>query len=336
VRLGRATDQRIASPPTPDSDAYEAYLRGRHALAQRTTTSSFDAVRLLEGAVERDPGFARAWAALADAYLTAPVYAGASPSESWPRAREAIERALAIDPALVEAHTSLAYGTMLYDWDWASAEASFLRAIELNPSYAPAHHWYGDFLAGRGRFEEGLREMQLAHELDPLSPIVAAEIGWVLAIMRRSDEALAHIERLVHANPGFAHFHVVHGLVLQSAGDHRSAIAAHRKAEGLGGYYAFSYSALIYAHAVLGERDEALRLFASLEERVRREYVPAFAFALACIGLGDLERAFAWLERGVEQHDEMMAENFLDPLFDPLQGDARYERVLAKLGVRRR
>jgi tetratricopeptide (TPR) repeat protein len=152
--------------------------------------------------------------------------------------------------------------------------------------------------------------------------------------MRRGDEARAHMEQLLRADPSYAHFHVVHGLVLQSLGDHRTAIAAHRAALELGGYYAFSYSALIYAHAAVGERDEAMRLFAALEERARREYVPAFAFALAHIGLGDLEQAFGWLERGVKQHDEMMAENFLDPLFDPLRGDARYERVLAQLGAR--
>jgi pentatricopeptide repeat protein len=249
------------------------------------------------------------------------------------RARAAIERALAIDPSLVEAHTSLAYGTMLYDWDWAASEASFLRAIEINSSYAPAHHWYADFLAGRGRLEEALREMRRAHELDPLAPIVNAETGWILAIMRRGDEALAHMERLVGADPGFAHFHVVHGMVLQSVGNHRAAIAAHRTALELGGYYALSYSALICAHAAVGEVDEAMRLFAALEERAKREYVPAFAFALAYIGLGELEQAFTWIERGVEQHDEMMAENFLDPLFDPLRGDARYERVLTRLGV---
>ena len=160
VRLGRGTEQRIASPPTSDAEAYEKYLRGGHALAERTTTGSFDAVRLLEAAVGRDAGFARAWAGLADAYLAAPLYAGASPRESWPRARDAIQRALALDPALAEAHTSLAYGTMLYEWDWASAEASFRRAIELNPSHSPAHHWYADFLAGRGRLDEALREIR--------------------------------------------------------------------------------------------------------------------------------------------------------------------------------
>jgi len=334
VRLGRATVPRAASPPTPDADAYEMYLRGRHALAKRTTTASFDAVKLLEEAVARDPGFARAWAGLADACLTAPVYAGAAPGEAWPRAREAIERALAIDPTLVEALTSLAYGTMLYEWNWASAEASFRRAMELNPSYAPAHHWYADFLVGRGRLEEALREMARAHELDPLSPIVRAETAWVLALLRRGDEAIAVIDALVREDPEFAHAYVVRGLVLQSVGDHRSAIAAHRTAMEKGGFYSFSYSALICAHAAVGERDQALRLLAGLEERARKEHVPAFAFALAYTGLGEIERAFEWVERGVEARDEMMAENFLDPLFDPLRGDARYERALARLDIR--
>ena len=334
VRLGRDTVSRAASPPTPDADAYEMYLRGRHALAKRTTTASFDAVKLLEEAVARDPGFARAWAGLADACLTAPVYAGAAPGEAWPRAREAIERALAIDPTLVEALTSLAYGTMLYEWNWASAEASFRRAMELNPSYAPAHHWYADFLVGRGRLEEALREMARAHELDPLSPIVRAETAWVLALLRRGDEAIAVIDALMREEPEFAHAYVVRGLVLQSVGDHRSAIAAHRTAMEKGGFYSFSYSALICAHAAVGERDQALRLLAGLEERARKEHVPAFAFALAYTGLGEIERAFEWVERGVEARDEMMAENFLDPLFDPLRGDARYERVLARLDIR--
>ena len=335
VRLGRGDGARIASPPTSDAEAYEQYLRGRHALAERTTTGSFDAVRLLEDAVGRDAGFARAWAGLADAYLAAPLYAGASPRESWPRARDAIHRALALDPALAEAHTSLAYGTMLYEWDWASAEASFRRAIELNPSYSTAHHWYADFLAGRGRLDEALREMTRARELDPLSPIVNAERAWVLALLRRGDEAVAQIDSLLRDDPGFAHAYLVRGLVLQSVGDHRGAIAAHRSALEKGGYYAFSYSALICAHAAAGERDEAMRLLEALEERARREHVPAFAFALAYTGLGDLEQAFAWLERAVESRDELLAENFMDPLFDPLRGDARYERVLARLGASR-
>jgi pentatricopeptide repeat protein len=176
--------------------------------------------------------------------------------------------------------------------------------------------------------------MTRARELDPLSPIVSAELAWVLALLRRGDEALAHIDSLLRDDPGFAHAYVVRGLVLQSVGDQRGAIAAHRSALETGGFYAFSYSALICAHAAAGEHDEAMRLLAALEERARTEHVPAFAFALAHTGLGKLEQAFAWLERAVESRDELLAENFMDPLFDPLRGDARYERVLATLGAR--
>lgn len=215
----------------------------------------------------------------------------------------------------------------------SSLGAAYTIARELGGG--PAHHWYADFLAGRGRLEESLRKMTRARELDPLSPIVDAETAWVLALLRRGDEALAHVDELLRADPGLAHAHVVRGLVLQSIGDHRSAIAAHRTALETGGHYAFSFAALIYAHAASGERTEALRLLASLEEIARREHVPAFAFALAHTGLGDREQAFAWLERGIMDRDELLAENSLDPLFDPLHGDARYDAVLVRLGATR-
>jgi tetratricopeptide (TPR) repeat protein len=284
-------------------------------------------------AVARDPGFARAWAGLADAYLAAPVYAGASPRESWPRARDAIQRALALDASMAEAHTSLAYGTMLYEWDWTSAEASFRRAIAANPSYATAHHWYADFLAGRGRLEEALREMRRARDLDPLSPLINVELGWVLGLLRRADEALEQVEQVLRVDPGFAHAHFVRGLMLTARGEHVAAITAERRALELGGFYAFAYAALACAHAAAGERAEATRLVAELEERARGERVPPFAFALAYTGLGQIDDAFAGLDRGISERDELLAENFLDPLFDLLRGDERYDRVLAALGA---
>ena len=215
----------------------------------------------------------------------------------------------------------------------SSLGAAYTIAREL--AGGPAHHWYADFLAGRGRLEESLREMTRARELDPLSPIVHAESAWMLALLRRGDEAVARIDELLRADPSFGHAYFIRGLVLQSIGEHRAAIAAHRTALELGGYYAFACSALICAHAAAGEHDAAMRLFAALEERARREHVPAFAFALAHTGLGDLEQAFTWLERAVESRDELLAENFMDPLFDPLRGDARYGRVLARLGASR-
>ena len=212
----------------------------------------------------------------------------------------------------------------------SSLGAAYTIAREL--AGGPAHHWYADFLAGRGRLEESLREMTRARELDPLSPIVDAETAWVLAAPSRRRGARAR-RRAPARRSRLGTRARRSRLVLQSIGDHRSAIAAHRTALETGGHYAFSFAALIYAHAASGERTEALRLLASLEEIARREHVPAFAFALAHTGLGDREQAFAWLERGIMDRDELLAENSLDPLFDPLHGDARYDAALVRLGA---
>jgi serine/threonine-protein kinase len=334
VRLGAGTEARVAAPPTSDAGAYELYLRGRHSSGLRTTAASHDAVKLLEEAVARDPGFARAWAALADANLAAPVYSGAAPSVAWPRARDAIHRALALDSKLAEAHTALAYGTMLYEWDWATAESEFERAIASNASYATAHHWYADFLAGRGRLDEALREMQRARDLDPLSPIINVELAWILGMVRRGDEALEQVSQVVRADPGFAHGYLVLGLVREGRGEHADAIEALEKALALGGFHSIAHGALICAHAANGGRPVAERLHAELEARATREHVAPFAFALAHTGLGDHSAAFDWLEKGIAERDELLAENFFDPLFDPLREDARYAAVVQRLGAR--
>jgi eukaryotic-like serine/threonine-protein kinase len=333
VRLTTATEVRVAAPPTSDAGAYELYLRGRHASGQRTTAASTDAVKLLEEAVGRDPSFARAWAALADAYLAAPLYTGAAPSVVWPRARDAIHRALALDPSLAEAHTALAYGTMLYEWDWELAEEEFRRAIASNASYATAHHWYADFLAGRGRLDEALREMRRARDLEPLSPIINTELAWILGMLRRGDEAQAQIDEVLRAAPGFAHGYLVLGLVQQGRGEHEAAIEALGKAMTMGGFHSMAHAALICAQVASGARGEAERLLAELAARAEREHVAPFAFALAYTGLGDHSAAFEWLDRGIAERDELLAENFFDPLFDPLRGDARYARVVERLGA---
>ena len=177
VRLGAATDSALGARPTEDLDAYDLYLKGRFAWNQRTGTSLQQAASWFGQAVARDSGFTRAWAGLADSYLLLPAYTGERQEEAWARARDAARRALAADPALADAHTSMAYGTMLYEWDWAGAEASFRRAIAANPNYPTAHHWYADFLAGRGRLDEALEQMEEARRLEPLSLIINAELA---------------------------------------------------------------------------------------------------------------------------------------------------------------
>ncbi len=181
VRLGGGPDSSLAAQPTRNLEAYDLYLKGRFAWNQRTGAAALkEAVRYLEQAVAQDSSFARAWAALADAYILVVPYAGLSPTETWPKAKAAAQRGLLLDSTSAEAYTSLAYGSMLYEWNWRAAEENFGRAIAANPNYATGHHWYADFLAGRGRLDESLEQMRRAHELDPLSRVISSELGWVL------------------------------------------------------------------------------------------------------------------------------------------------------------
>jgi eukaryotic-like serine/threonine-protein kinase len=336
VRLTGSLDSSLAKQPTKDLAAYELYLKGRFALNQRTGQSIVEAARLLEQAVARDRRLARAYAALADAYLLMPLYSGTPPGTSWPKAKAAGERALRLDSTLADAETSLAYGTMLYEWNWSAADARFRKAIATTPNYATAHHWYADFLAGQGRLEESLREMQLAQQLDPLSLIIGTEVAWVLALLHRSDEAIAQAQRNLALNQNFPHTHFILGLANIGKRNYPEAIAELERALALGGFYHHGFAALIHAQSLSGNRAEALRLLNELKTRSTKEYVPPFALAIAYTGLGDKNSAFAMLNKGIDEKDVLMPENFFDPMFDSLRSDARYDAILRRMGIKRR
>jgi TolB-like protein/Tfp pilus assembly protein PilF len=335
LRVRLAPDrQAVVASPTRDLEAYDLYLKGLFAWNQRTDASLPRAVEYFRQAVARDSGMARAWSGLADAGLLLPVYTDdARPEVEWPRAKAAARRALALDSTLAEAHTSLAYGTMLYEWDWAGAEASFRRAIASDSTYATAHHWYADFLAGRGRLDESLREMRLAYALDPLSRISETEVAWVQYLMHRTDAARAEIDRVLALDPGFAQAHFVRGLIELQAGRPAEAIASFRRNLSIGGYFSYGAGALCAALAASGDRAGAERTLAEMLARRRTGYLPPFGVAMAYIGLGDRSRAIAWLERGIAERDILMPENFFDPLFDPLVGDPRFAALERRMGL---
>jgi serine/threonine protein kinase/Flp pilus assembly protein TadD len=333
VRLGARPDSALAAEPTRSLEAYDLYLKGRFAWNQRTGAALKEAVRYLEQAVARDSSFARAWAALGDAYILVAPYAGLSPTDTWPKAKAAATRALQLDSTSAEAHTSLAYGTFLYEWNWPAAEASFRRAIAVNPNYATAHHWYADFLAGRGRLDESLREMRRAHELDPLSRIIGVELGWVHYLMHRTKEAEAQVRRTLALDRNYAHGYMIFGLIQIQAGDPRAAIASLRRATELGDFYPHISGALASAYAASGNRAAALRELADLRKRSMNEYVPPFAFAVIHAGLGEKARGLDWLKRGVAERDIFLPENFFDPLLDPLREEPRFKEVERRMGL---
>jgi eukaryotic-like serine/threonine-protein kinase len=333
VRLAPARDSALAVRPTANLAAYDLYLKGRFAWNQRNATSLPEAVRDLEQAVAGDSNFARAWAALADAYILVVPYAGGSPADAWRNAQAAARKALALDSASAEAYTALGYGNMIYAWDWPAAEENFQRAIAADPNYPTGHHWYGDFLAGRGRLAESLEEMSRARQLDPLSRQIGVEWGWVSYLMHQYDTAEAHIRQTIALDPNFAQAYVRLGFVQIQQHRYEEGIASLHRGIDLGAFYPQSAAALGFAYAVSGNRGEALRIVNDLKQRSTRELVPQATIAIVYAGLGDATQGIDWLNRGIDQHDIYMPENFFDPLLDPLRKDPRFAQVLKRMGL---
>jgi TolB-like protein/Tfp pilus assembly protein PilF len=333
VRLSGRADTALGQRPTTDLAAHDLYLKGLFALNQRTGASLVEAASYFGQAVARDSSFARAWAALASADLLLPLYAGVPPDSAWPRSRAAARRALGLDSTLAEAHTALAYGMTLYEWDWAAAEAEFRRAIAADPNYPTAHHWYGDFLAGRGRLEEALAELRRAQQLDPLSRIISVEVSWAYYMLHRYDEADSNLKRTLQLDPGYSHAFYLTGVVRMEQQRFPEAIAALKRERELGGFYAYATGALASAYAQAGHRDSALAVLDSMRARSKREYVPPFALVLGYTGLGDTAAALTWLEKAMHEKDVLLPENLFDPLLDPLRESARYRRVAERMGA---
>jgi serine/threonine-protein kinase len=334
VRLAPARDSALAVRSTGNLRAYDLYLKGRFAWNQRNARSLEEAVRYLEQAVAEDSTFARAWAALADAYLLVVPYAGTgSPAETWRKAQAAARRALALDSTSAEAYTSLGWGNNIYAWDFAASEASFRRAIAADPNYPTGHHWYGDFLAGRGRLAESLAQMIRAHELDPLSQQIGVEVGWVYYLMHRNDEAEANIRQVLQLDPNYAQAHLRLGLVQIQQRRYPEAIASLRHAIDLGVFYPYASAGLAYAYAASGDRAAAMGVIDDLKRRSARELVPPVHIAIAYGALGDRTEGMEWLNRGIDEKDIYIPENFFDPLLDPLRTDPRYGQVLTRMGI---
>ena len=215
----------------------------------------------------------------------------------------------------------------------AFAEENLRRAIQINPNYPTGHHWYGDFLAGRGRLDESVREMRRAQELDPLSRQIGVELGWVYYLMHRSDDAVAQIRRTLALDQNYAEGHLRLGLVQIQQGHYAEAIASLRRALALGGFYPGVAAGLAFAYAASGDRTSARKLLQDFKRRSATEYAPAFWFAAVYAGLGDNTRAIEWLQKGIDQRDIYIPENFFDPLLDPLRRDPRFPRVLMRMGL---
>jgi eukaryotic-like serine/threonine-protein kinase len=331
--LSGAERRRLARRETESDVAYQLYLKGRYRWNMRSEEHFKRAIEYFNQAIAADPSYALAYAGLADCYGLLANYGGTPPGEAMPRAKAAAERALALDATLAEAHTSLGLVRRDFEWDAAGAERDFRRAIELNPNYATAWQFQAETLVRLKRFDEAAAAMERARALDPLSPIINGEVGWVYYHARQHERAMAELRRALALDPQFARTHSFLGRVHAARREDELSIAATREALRLSNDYPLFLAALGHTHATFGRRAEAARVLDELHARARREYVSPFAFALVAAGLGNPDAAFAWLEKSVAERDTILVNYVRDPQLDGLRDDPRFAALLARLGL---
>ena len=332
AKLTGSEERMMSKKPTANPEAYEFYLKGRFFWNKRTGVDLRKAIDYFNQAVAKDPSYALAYAGLADACVLLSGFGAASPKDSLPQAKAAAEKALELDSTLGEAHASLAQALLAYDFDFAGANREFQHAIELNPNYATAHHWYGEsVLTPLGQFEDGVAELKRALQLDPLSVIINADVGTVLTSARRYDEAIEQLRRTLEMDPSFYYAHYNLGEALEMKGLTENAIAEYQRAIALNDD-PVPQALLGHLYAKIGKKNEARQILQQLHESSKQHYVSPYLFAMIHIGLGEKDRAIDFLEKTYEDRDGYsIAFIKVDPFLDPLHGDPRFEALVQKV-----
>lgn len=292
--------------PTESTEAFQAYIKGRHAWNRRNEEGLHLSTKYFEQALKKDPDFALAHAGLADYFILVSEYGLLPPREAMVKARASAQRALELDDKLAEAYATLAYVTSVFDWDPSRAEELFLRAIQLKPTYASAHQWYADLLSAQGRFEESIAEVKLARQLDPLSPIINAAVGYYLYSARRYDQAIAECRIALEREPNFGLAHLYLGLSLWKKDFLKDALYELQQAVELSNGNLEAVTALGHFYAASGDRREALKVLENLADQAEHRYISPYSFALIYAGLDEKRQALQWLEKAYEARTEWL------------------------------
>jgi serine/threonine-protein kinase len=336
VELSGTDRERLARRATESPEAHQLYLKGRHVWSRwKTPEGMKTAIGFFERALELDPLYARAFAGLADSYSVLGNVKALPPGEAYPKAKTAAMQGLAVDDGLAELHTSLGFIQRMWEWNWEAAEASYRRAIELNPGYATAHRWYGGLLSGLARPDEAIPVSRRALELDPLSLIIHTAVGDVLFYARRYDEAIALYRATLEVDPDFLPGHTDLARALELAGRYDEAIEEFQRAAALvpKGPPEPS-SGLAHVYARMGRHDEARAIVAQLLELSRTRYVSPYGIASIHACLGDTAAALDWLERAYDEHDQTLVWVKVHPRLDGLRQEPRFLRLLERMRLR--
>src|SRR5579871_99538 len=335
IRITLTPQERVAlkNARVVNPEAYESYLKGRYFWNKRTADGLKAALAYFTQATEEDPNYAEAYSGLSDTYalLGDWQYAVMTPKEAFPKAKAAAIKALQLDNTLGEAHNSLAFVLDGFDWDLDAGGKEFQRAIELNPGYATAHHWYAWHLTLLGRFDEAITEMRKAENLDPLSLIINADLAELLSLAHSYDESIRQSLKTIEMDPNFALAHNQLGQAYLQKHMYSEAVAELQKAVELSRNSPTCVANLARAYVASGNREEAVKLLKALKRRSTTGYSTASEIAMIYASLGDTDQSMNWLEKGFEERFNPGV--LVRPGFDPLRSYRRFQNLLHRIGL---
>ena len=331
MRLTGEDEKRMARSYTENPEAYQDYLKGRYWWNKKTEEGLNKGIEYFQQAIAKNPTYALAYAGLADCYTMLANFGFVPPNKAYPKAKEAALKALETDDSVAEAHTSLGFIKMAYDWDWTGGEREFQRAIELNPSSVTAHQLYGLALAAEGRFEEAIKELKRALELDPLSPSNNSALGTGFLCAQQYDQAIEQERKALDLDANFLPAHLFLGWSYVQKSMYKEGIAELEKAMAISPGNTLLLSGLGYAYAAAGRKLEAQKVLDQLNDLAKQKYVPAMYRAWTYAGLGEKDKAFEWLEKGYEDRSILSIKAY--GVLAPLHSDPRWADLLRRMNL---
>jgi len=337
VRLTPDEQNRLTGVRPANHEAHEAFLRGRYFWSKRTEAGTQKAVEYFQQAIEKDPNYAVAYSGLADSYISLALPEAMQEvlpaNQAFPQARAATDKALQIDDKLAEAHATLAHIQFPYDRDWAAAEREFRRALDLNPNYANAQQWYALSLMWQSRLDDSLHQIKRAQELDPLSLVINANLGFILTSAQQYDQAIEQFRKTLEMDANFAYAHYRLGQMYVRKGIYAEAIPELERAISLSEGSPRATAELGLAYALLGNRSAALKLISDLKERSRSRYVSPFDFAVIYGGLGNQDLTLEWLEKAYAERSTSLNLLKMSPAFANLHSEPRFTELVRRIGL---
>ncbi|TSA14615.1 hypothetical protein D4R75_15455 [bacterium] len=335
LRLVGEDEKKLAKHSTEDTEAYQLYLKGRFYWNKRKVADLDKAVSYFNRAIDKDPGYALAYAGLASTYSVLPEYSNKPPKDFMLKAEKAARKAMELDAMLAEPHAVLGYNFQ-NQWDWEGAESEFKQAIELNPNYPTAHQWYSETLEAQGKLEEALSESKRGQELDPISPIIGNQVGAALFYMQRYDLAIEQFNRVLEIDQNFHFAHMLLGSTYAQQGKFVEAISEIQRArEIVGADDLFGMGQLGYAYARAGKKNEAIKVLNQMLEVSKKGYALSVQIAYVYAGLGDKDKAFEWLEKGYNEQNRWFGFIKVQPMWNSLRSDGRFTAMLRKIRLNR-